>query len=199
MNNKIINCIMFIGGAAIGSVVTWKLLKTRYEQLVREEIESVKEAFATREKDNDISKPEVAEEPKVVSDISIVREYATKVADLGYTDYANVGKEPENKEVADELKPYIISPDQFGELFGYDTISLNYYADKVLADDNDEIIDDVDNTVGLESLNHFGDYKEDPDCVYVRNDALKADYEILLDERDYSDINPSANSSVDDE
>ena len=80
-------------------------------------------------------------------------------------------------------RPYVISPDEFGELDDYDLISLTYYADEVLADDIDEIVEDVDDVVGLDSLTHFGEYE--PDSVFVRNDRLKADYEILLDERTY--------------
>ena len=46
MNSKFINVLMFAAGAAIGSVVTWKFVKTRYEQIAQEEIDSVKQAFS---------------------------------------------------------------------------------------------------------------------------------------------------------
>ena len=48
MNRKIINVIMFAAGAAIGSAVTWKVVKDRYEKIVQEEIKSVKEVFSDR-------------------------------------------------------------------------------------------------------------------------------------------------------
>ena len=41
-----------------------------------------------------------------------------------------------------------------------------------------------DDVVGMESLTHFGEYEDD--SVFVRNDRLKCDYEILMDERTYS-------------
>lgn len=82
--------------------------------------------------------------------------------------------------------PYVISPEQFGENEDYERISLTYYADQVLVDENDEIIEDVEETVGFESLNHFGEYEDD--SVFVRNDAKKCDYEILLDQKLYSDV-----------
>ena len=85
-----------------------------------------------------------------------------------------------------ELKPYVISPDEFGEFEDYERISLSYYADQILADEDDEKVEDVDNVVGLESLAHFGEYEDD--SVFVRNDRLKCDYEILLDQRTYSDV-----------
>ena len=46
MKCKFVNVLMFAVGAAIGSAVTWKVVKTKYEKIAQEEIESVKEAFA---------------------------------------------------------------------------------------------------------------------------------------------------------
>ena len=45
---------------------------------------------------------------------------------------------------------------------------------------------DVENTIGIDSLNHFGEYEED--SVFVRNDIKKCDYEILLDESIYTGV-----------
>ena len=83
------------------------------------------------------------------------------------------------------VKPYVISPDELGEK-DYSIISLNYYADGVLADDFDVVIDDVENTVGEDALTHFGEYEDD--SVFVRNDELELDYEILKDMRRFEDI-----------
>ena len=44
MKCKFINVLVFAAGAAIGSAVTWKVVKTKYERFAQEEIESVKEA-----------------------------------------------------------------------------------------------------------------------------------------------------------
>lgn len=85
-----------------------------------------------------------------------------------------------------EMKPYIISPEEFGEFEDYERISLSYYADQVLADEDDEKVEDVDNVIGLESLTHFGEFEDD--SVFIRNDRLRCDYEILLDQRTYSDV-----------
>ena len=63
---------------------------------------------------------------------------------------------------------------------------MNYYADGVLADDFDVVIDDVENTVGEDSLTHFGEYEDD--SVFVRNDERELDYEILKDMRRFEDI-----------
>ena len=65
----------------------------------------------------------------------------------------------------------------------YDLVSLEYYADKVLVDEDDHPIQDVEYMVGEDSLEHFGEYEED--AVYVRNDLIKTDFEILLVESRY--------------
>ena len=86
----------------------------------------------------------------------------------------------------DVEEPYVISPEEFGEMYDYEKISLTYFADGVLADDADEAIEDVDEIVGSDALNHFGEYEDD--SVYVRDDRKMVDYEILLDTRNYEDF-----------
>ena len=161
---------MFTAGAAIGSVVTWKLVKTKYEQIAQEEIESVKETFARRmgrdkKEEESVEKTTKFEIPKSPERVK----YEDIIDEQSY-DYPRED---------DDEGPYIISPEEFGEVFGYDTISLYYYADdNVLADDMDDIIEDVGGTVGSDFANHFGDYEDD--SVHVRNSKREIDYEILL-------------------
>lgn len=67
----------------------------------------------------------------------------------------------------DMSKPYVIRPEEFGQFDDYKQVSLSYYEkDKVLTDELDNPIEDVDMTVGLDSLTHFGQYEDD--SVYVR-------------------------------
>lgn len=181
MNNTLSKIVIFAAGAAIGSAVTWKLLKEKYEQIAQEEIESVKEVYGGRPR---YEGPADSEEEQKV-DQNDIREYAAQIQKQGYTDYANNAKP--RTEVSEVKAPYVIEPEEFGEKDGYDRISLTYYADGVLTDDQDAIVEDVDDVVGIDSLDHFGEYEDD--SVFVRNDRLKADYEILLDPRKYQDIN----------
>ena len=188
--SKTTGFVMFVLGAAVGSVVTWQYTKKKYEQIAQEEIDSVKEIFSRRESATDVEivtpEPQTAKVGKSEEkpDIS---EYAARLEREGYTNYSNAsaGEKKEEQE-AMEMKPYVISPDEFGEFEDYERISLSYYADQILADEDDEKVEDVDNVVGLESLTHFGEFEDD--SVFVRNDRLKCDYEILLDQRTYSDV-----------
>lgn len=198
MNNKITSFMMFIFGAAVGSVVTWQYIKKKYEQIAQEEIDSVKETFSklkVKNKDNESEENNnvrtIVEIVERAKDKPSIMEYAAKLHKQGYTNYSNTDSLSEDSNVSEEKvvyngKPYVISPDEFGELDDYETISLTYYADQILADEDDELVEDIEETVGFESLNAFGEYEDD--SVFVRNDRLKCDYEILLDQRKYSDV-----------
>ena len=190
MSSKGMVFLAFIAGAGIGSVCTWQLLKRKYELIAQEEIDSVKAAYATRETGKSLVEGfcnglKVAEDrtQKDEGDVDF-KKYASIIQKEGYTDYSRSVEEKKGEAFAE--KPYVISPEEFGEFEEYEKISLTYYADEVLADENDEEVDDVDEIVGDESLNHFGEYEDD--SVFVRNDRLKCDYEILIDQRNYSDV-----------
>lgn len=176
--------VAFIFGAAVGSAVTWLYIKNKYEQIAQEEIDSVKEVFSKREPTQ--GEYGVRERRAHTMDKPDMAEFVTKVKESGYTNYTDVVKEKEPKTGTKEGKPYVIAPEEFGEEDEYDTISLTYYSDRVLVDDDDELVEDVEDVVGLESLESFGEYEDD--SVFVRNDRLKCDYEILLDQRQYSDV-----------
>lgn len=188
MSNRSLFSLGFIIGAASGATVAWYLLKDKYETLAQEEIDSVKEVFARREQEmkDETVKRNVAEGIKDSDRTKPdLKEYAEQLKKNGYTKYSDLSADDEG--VSDkQTKPYVIPPEQFGDDENYDQISLTYYADGVLADENDEVIDDVEETVGIESLNHFGEYEDD--SVFVRNDTRKCDYEILLDQRTYSEV-----------
>lgn len=190
MNNKSFGFVILVVGIAIGSAATWQYTKKKYEQIAQEEIDSVKKSFSKKEDEpvTKIAEVDNTNNSRQAKEKPSVAEYAARLQDEGYTNYSNVTNEKESlKEVATSMeKPYIIAPEAFGELDDYEKISLSYYTDGSLADEGDELVDDVDNTVGLDSLNHFGEYEED--SIFVRNDRLKCDYEILMDQRKYSDV-----------
>lgn len=165
---KLTSVVIFTVGAVIGSAVTYKLLKTKYEQIAQDEIDSVKEVFSRRGRDVVESKTD---------------EYTELVDKLGYSGVDNNEEKGEN-DMTDA--PYVISPDEFGEMDDYETVSLTYYADKVLTDEMDIPVEDIESMVGYDSLECFGEYEDD--SVFVRNERQKTDYEILLDVRKFSDV-----------
>lgn len=176
MNKQVI--FSFIAGASISSVATYFVVKKKYDEIVQEEVDSVKESFSKFYEEAD------DEEAFKKNYENISENYKGTLKNMQYVCDSENSMEPDETKMSDA--PYVISPDEFGELDDYEVISLTYYKDGVLADDADDILDDVDTIVGEDSLERFGEYE--PDCVYVRNDSRKCDYEILLDEREYSDV-----------
>lgn len=189
MNSKLMCVLAFSLGAAVGSAVSWRYLKAKYEQLSREEIADVKDKYAELYGTRRTQEKPVAPNSE---EVASMQEHAKKIAEnAGYTDYTKINEEGTDT-TAPEDAPYVISPEEFREFDDYEAVTLMYYADGVLTED-DDIVEDIVHTIGEESLKTFGQYEDD--CVHVRNDRLKCDYEILRDTRNYADIRKSTNPS----
>ena len=175
--DKISKALIFTVGAAVGSAVTWKVLKTKYEQIANDEIASVKETYASKHK-KDESEEESDDDYEEIIDEDEIKNLAEIISQNGYNEEESIKEGLKNMVKG----PYVISPDEYDEN-DYETETLYYYPDGVLTDTYDNIIEDVERTVGKESLEHFGEYEED--SVFVRNDDLETDYEILLHPDNY--------------
>lgn len=191
MNSKMTAMLGFMTGIILGGAVAWYYSKEKYAFIAEQEIASVKEAYAKHEqKEKPVESPaptmlppgKTGEKPDLV-------EYAKRLRGEGYTEYSTTVA---GKPVAEETPkgtpgeiPYVISPEEFGELDGYTPVSLTYFADGVLSDEYGAVVDDVEEIVG-DALNHFGEYEED--SVFVRNDAKRCDYEILQDLRTFEEF-----------
>ena len=175
--------ITFVAGATLGSLATWIFVKKKYEQIAQEEIDSVKEVYSNRK-----PKAEKKDEEGIQVDEKEVTEYEKIIESTGYSKYSDISRSKAKTEHDDSERPYVIRPEEFGELDGYEMISLTHYSDGVLADDDDQKMadDEIDEVVGADYAEHFGEYEDD--SVFVRNDRLKCDYEILLDQRKYSEL-----------
>lgn len=185
--SKLSNAALFFSGCVVGVLVSQQYFKEKYEKICKEEIESIKQSFTnvplnSKELEDATKAAEVAKEKPGLS------EYTAKLQENGYTNYSDISSGKSTSQNTEETEfdaPYVISPDDFGEYDEYNQISLTYYADGVLTE-GDDIVEDVDNIVGENSLTRFGEYEDD--SVHVRNDRLKCDYEILWDNRYYSDV-----------
>lgn len=182
MNKNILsNVIMFATGAAIGSVVTWKLLKTKYENLVQEEVAAIREVYAMEQECNEDDTESEDDEEDDAQDKEEYKKIASR-----YSNDDEDEDEEEEEEGEEMIEPYVIVPEEFDEN-GYDTATLFYYADGVLAyGDTNEVVENVEDLVCEDFADHFGEYEAD--SVFVRNDNLKMDFEILRDLRPYSEV-----------
>lgn len=203
-------------GAAGGYIYADKKLKKHYDAIVEEEIASVKDTYhlltkqgkyqddreatkeylsrldelqylATQEEDEEdeeeletngstpyIPEPDDAKPLKV-------KPVVVQAANVGHV--VDVMSEPRDPKV-----PYLISTEEFmNEGEDNEKITINYYAeDDTLADERDEVIPDVEGTVGLKNLSRWGDGSDSEFSVYVRNERLRTDFEVLREDTSYA-------------
>lgn len=68
----------------------------------------------------------------------------------------------------------------------FDKVTLFLYDDGVLCSDQNEIITNIGATIGHEALDRIGEYE--PDVVYVRNEQISTDYEVIRQYRDFASM-----------
>lgn len=188
-----------LGGAVIGFFWTRKRLETKYNQLAEDEIFEMREHFQSKLIANE-QKPALAKiveeqgyapvpEPERPTD---PRPDPATVVNVFETNVVNNVVEYEwdmTAEVAsrDRNIPYVIHVDERHEE-DYTESTLTYYAgDDVLCDDQDKVIDDQDLVVGVGNLDKFGHGSGDASIVYIRNDKLGIEVEVIKSDKTYAE------------
>ena len=209
MNKSVIFFLGIGAGGIIGGVVGFFLAKKKYEHLADEEVESVKDSFSKyfehdkvkEDKLNHMPAPEtssvIQEEHKDTPIVDYSARYQSSINGYSSSVPNERDKLPETSVVSgDPANIFIITPKEFNES-EYNAVTLFYYKDGVLSNDNYEPLNAVEITsmIGDQALDSFGTYGTD--SVYVQNDNNKTVYEIILEDDNYTDI--VANDSPRDE
>lgn len=207
--NKVISFLLGIG---CGTAVTYIVVKRKINERADEEIESVVKTFKNRmdkieelltdeQKEKlgiyspskeSVNKPVEISNP-VEEKTETQNEYDKKIEELGYSVGVDLseGKDEQvdytvkHMDENVELSPYVITEDEFGEI-GNEEVTLFYYADHVMVDEDENVIDDIEDLIG-DCLTQFGDYDE---SMYVRNERKETDFIILRSEKNFNDISP---------
>lgn len=206
MNNNLRLLVFSLLSGAGGLYVGFHLGKKKYERLADIEVESVKktleEHYKKKESIPEISPPEKVEESNKPLDEEIeeYRDYSGR-----YSTEANRGDRIVGTPVTIEKKltkeevghdgPYIISDRDYKESH-YEAKTVYYFKDKIVADDDYNELIDVDDRIGDENLVRLSAAKDD--YIYVRNDELEIDYEILIDERYFEQAAPRKTPVIED-
>lgn len=174
---------IFAAGVVAGAVAGAYLVKDKIMADAKQEIEEVREYYRSKKE----SKKEETVEEQPVEEVKEEKEYKTIVENSGYINYNKPEQIIQHSVLEDT--PYAIEPEEFGdkEEEGWDTTTLTYFADGVLVDDVDEIVEQPDVVVGLDNLRIFEEFP-DATCVYVRNETWRTDFEILRDDWKWSDL-----------
>lgn len=181
MSRTISSILIFALGAISGASIAWKYAKIKYETISKEEINSVKEVFERRSEE--VEKKN--EEAFVTKEKPDLFAYNAKIDENKYSSNNDKSDDLEETSIYYSDDPIVISPDDFGENDEYECFTVTCYADDVVADEDDKFVN-VEETIGRDAVNHFGEYEDDSVCI--RNDRLKAYYEILRDTRRFEDV-----------
>ena len=192
--------ISFVLGAAAGAGCTYLYLKPKYEEanaidaeknrlFYKEKLQEFYDAHPeTQESETDISETEeVPVEDDRPEGLRKAEELASK---LNYNALYN--KEPlggtTEKKPEDQI--YLISPEQYESETIYDRRTLTYYeGDDILCDELSDEVLDIENTIGIENVEEFGNnFEDDPYLMHIRNNTFGCVYEVFKDERSYSAV-----------
>lgn len=202
-------------GSAIGGVVAYvtsrKQLELKYRQIADLEIDVMREHFFLKQKEM-VSEPKpdlktmVTElgytpqgepitvepaTPQVLAEVVVNNVFLEEQTDVELPEWDYEFE----RSKRDHKLPYVIHREEFMEGFevGVDSDEeftqsvLTYFeGDDVLCDERDAVVDQRDMIVGDENLSKFGHGSGDPNVVYVRNEVLKHDVEIVRSDGTYA-------------
>lgn len=147
-----------------------------------------------QEERDEVSPPEGDEEEVVVEEVEVEVETETPETEVNlFEETSKEASEGWDYEEEHRLRrpdrPYVIHVDERHEKDGYTEISLTYYAaDDVLCDEHDTPVDDKEKIVGEGNLEKFGHGSHDKEIVYVRNDVMQIDVEIVKNDGSYAEV-----------
>lgn len=200
MNESVKNVISFTAGVIVGGVtgfiVAQKMLKTTLDAELEEQIKDVKEHYKLLRKEEEYSTPMILAEK--YDDVLEGLEYLAheeKTDEEDDDDIQEIEEESEAIPVGNlfernKNEPYVIPVAEFmNDSNSFDKITITYFEeDDVLCDEREEVIPNVEGTVGNDALTKFGYMSDDEKIVYVRNERLKTDFEVLKEEKSYAEV-----------
>lgn len=184
---KIKGLLIFAAGAVAGTVAGIGISKRHFEAIAAQEINEVRDYYRKTNKELEEQKEEQKEEQENTKKEEVVEETIEEYNNIiKYGNYVTTEEIDDEEDDYSDDEPYIIDPSEFGNNGNYATQTCTYFADGVLVDDVDEVIEDPEKLVGNLHVDIFRDF--DATSVYVRNDWMKMDFEILKDDWFWSDF-----------
>ena len=166
---KVRDLLIFIAGVGVGIGASYNIIKKKHDEILEEEIASVKETYYKKNEETENVTEEEEPEPEEIASVNEKYEKITK-------EYSEL-----NEENCTNSEIYEISYDDFGEE-GYEEIELTYYiGDNTLTDDADEPMEELDIISSIGSIDILNGCK-DGEYIYIRNEEKEIDYSIAISE-----------------
>lgn len=187
MNNCAKEAFIFAVGIAVGAVITYKYMSNKDEYIEEIIIDGGQVAKAVESySQSELSHDDENEQELDNESVAISEAYKTSEKEsVNYSDMYKDDKDNEDKSDEKREEIHQIDPREYGEDTDY-TFSFTLYSDGVLADELDDRILNPESRIGEGTLSDF--MNADSDELYIRNEKTKSDYEIIKDERRYSDV-----------
>ena len=191
MNKALEISLAFIGGAVAGAVAGALYFRQLFEKRYQEDVKSVKEVYSCKKEKVSVKEPEKqktenlsksVKKPSVTTPVTDYTSYSSKIQKLGYAP-----EEKKNDMPAKKVDYHTIPPEEFSMEDDYDCQSLICYEDGIVTngDGSEMKKSELDEMVGSDFSKHFGEYEDD--SVFIRNDRLQMDFEIIRDRRTYAE------------
>lgn len=208
----------FVLGAAVGSLVTYFIVRDGFQASADEQIENMRQYYIKNPpKERKIKEPEKPE-GSIYENLSPIlnrkpdeagREYEKQaqkymshytnpdmedlISRIGENDLDEDGNavEIEFSEEDARKKPYLIPEESYMRTYPglFDSEALEFWvSDNVLRIADSDEVVDIDSTIGYDAINALLDPERKSDVVYARNEKLKMEYEIERMDGDYFEL-----------
>lgn len=179
--------IIFFAGVGIGALGMRFYLKDKLDKEVKLTLEKINTEFEKEQKRLNEEEHEEIKSNEYHQNKEDIKRFKSETAKLAYDKFFEVGTESlKGAETMHPTEspsvPYLISSNNFATDRTLDKVTLTYYINADIVCEETEAVDDVMSLIGDEWRDHFHD--EEEGVVYVRNENMGADYEIILDESD---------------
>ena len=198
------NILSFALGAVCGAAGTYFFLKSKYEKEYNDYRADLQDLYANKSGEAQTKRDEEDTRDEIVNKINTLvgaghgNEDMTLYSEM-YNDSHDKTYEVENNIMqkesmyeeddfpSEEDSPYIISEEEYADpIPANDKIALKYFIkDGILIDELSHEVMDINASVSLRNLKVLD--TGESDVLYVRNETISTDYEIVVDEDDYAD------------
>lgn len=186
--------IFSVAGLGIGFGAGFIFAKKKYEKKCAEEIEFMRNTFKKKEEEGETATEKLNSIKNYISEhysTATVKDVVEQGGELEFVrreeDFEQEQAESEAPEEGEIRKsPYAISNTEYfeGKDLGIGKRALIYYAgNDTLIDEETEEVQDLDQ-IGEENLQYFNKYEDLR--LFVRNEALGEDYEVIFEEGSYN-------------
>lgn len=209
------NILYAVAGAVVGSAATYFIMRNKFAEQAQNDINEMKEYYANQNKKMDEDGEENVDIPENRNNSAEVKEAKKISGYMNYTSYSDLMKgesptafesslnqKPNDNEEDEEEEPDfadfdhptegpadmpypITSADYSNGNANFDKLAWIFYAgDSTFVDEDGDIIDDPRGIIGVDDQQIMGLPIEDG-SVFLRNEKLGADYEVVIDQGPY--------------